>query len=276
MRDIKLVAFLVDKETGIEVGDRTFPHQDESIKRLATLGGISRERVTAALARLLDAGALMRREGDPVQLAFAERVLGPAGVAEYIDWPAVSARLHGRTPALLLLRSVLDAMRAPWDWASLTYDVLGEQSYYSPGMARHGVGQLLQAGVLERNTHAGRGHEYRCSPWALGQTASQADLSPLTGRALPVEQISASDTRTYDLPSGRMLQNATRTEERVGPSGHRQVAVDSELRVEIGGLVLRLPVGTEIRMRVGDDGAPIYEVGPHLRFSQGAAQVADR
>ena len=38
--------------------------------------------------------------------------------------------------------------------------------------------------------------------------------------------------------------------------------------VEIGGLVLRLPEGTVISMSVDATGAPVYQIGPHLRIKQ--------
>jgi len=38
--------------------------------------------------------------------------------------------------------------------------------------------------------------------------------------------------------------------------------------VEIGGLVVQVPSGTEIRMTVDADGISHYEVGPHLRFTE--------
>ena len=275
VRDAKLVAFLVEIGNSSEISTGGLDHSDDSLKRLATLGGVSRARVAAAVNRLLDAGVLVRREGDPPQLSFSERVVQPAGVVAHIDWPAVSARLHGRSPAWLIFRSVLESMRAPWDWVSLTYDALAEQSCYSVGMARHGVSQLVSVGVLERSVHAGRGHEYRCSPWAFGELASAAPESHSANRATPLERVVPRES-VPEMPRARAGSYSDLSERRATASAGERPAADSELRVEIGGLVLRLPVGTEIRMRVGDDGAPVYEVGPHLKFSQGAAPVTDR
>jgi hypothetical protein len=275
LRDVKLAAFLVEVSTANEVGKKVLDHSDDSVTRLASLGGVSRARVVAALTRLLDAGVLIRREGDPPQLSFAERVLKPAAVAAHIDWAAVSARLQGRSPAWLVLRSVLDAMRAPWNWVPLTYEVLAQQSCYSVGMARHGVSQLVGTGVLERSTHAGRGHEYRCSQWALGEPANGMVEPSQNDRSTPLEREVHRES-VPEMPRAPVPSYRSVSEPRAVASGSERPAVDSELRVEIGGLVLRLPVGTEIRMRVGDDGAPIYEVGPHLKFSQGAGPVTDR
>jgi hypothetical protein len=126
LRDIKLVALLVEIDSGhlsgkLHVGDGSFRYDDPSSKRIAATGGISQERVTAAIGRLLEAGVMLAVDGADPGLVFSERVLRPAGAAEYVDWHSVAARLFGRTTALLILRSALDLMRLPWQWVSLTY-----------------------------------------------------------------------------------------------------------------------------------------------------------
>jgi hypothetical protein len=265
IRDVKLSAFLIEIDSGhlsgrFHLGDGSFLYDDSSCARVAALGGLSRDRFIAAVSRLLEAGALVVRDGVEGRFVFADRVLRPAGAAEYIDWHSVGVRLEGRSPAFLVLRSVLDAMRAPWDWISLTYELLAEHSCYSLGMVRHGVGQLVAAGVLERRIHAGRGHGYRCTAWALGR-GSEAAVVP--------DVVLQADRPAGSIATGNVVSSTYGAVES-GPLKSEAPAVsgDSELTVEIGGLLLRLPVGTEIRMRVEPNGVSSYEVGPHLKFKQ--------
>jgi hypothetical protein len=267
MRDVKLITLLIETDSGhlsgkLHLSAGSLVYSEDATDRLASLGGISRERVAIAIGRLLEAGVLVVREGVEGQLVFADRVLRPAGAAEYLDWQSVGSRLHGKAPALLVLRSVLDAMRAPWDWTSLTYDVLAEHSSYSLGMARHGVTQLLKAGVLDRSAHAGRGHEYRCSSWALGRGTEVVLPS------VPAQPPGSPGAKNLDTSQP---VNALRRAGGGTPVVPAQISASpnalGEMTVEIGGLVLRVPAGTEIRMHLDGNNAS-YEIGPHLRVKQ--------
>jgi len=267
IRDVKLSTLLIEIDSGhlsgrLHLGSGSFVYDDSSCARLASLGGLSRERFAIAVRRLLEASALVVRENmGAQQFVFAERVLRPAGAAEYVDWQSVSARLQGRTPAFLVLRSVLDAMRTPWDWISLTYELLAEHSCYSLGMVRHGIAQLVNARVLDRTTHAGRGHGYRCSAWALGRASWPAPPPVVVPEGNLADHRSSSQDVAIPL-AAEPLSKSQPVESSGGSAG------DCELTVEIGGLVLRLPIGTEIRMQVEPGGISSYTVGPHLRFKQ--------
>jgi hypothetical protein len=271
MRDIKLVTLLIETDSGHLSGKRhlgtdSLVYSEDSTAHLASLGGISRDRVAIAIGRLLEAGVLAIRDGVEGQLVFTDRVLRPAGAAEYVDWQSVGHRLQGRMPALLVLRSVLDAMRAPWDWTSLTYDVLATHSSYSLGMARHGVTQLLKAGVLDRSAHAGRGHEYRCSSWALGR-GTDVVLPSVPVQHPVLQGVKAVDT-SQSVPSSRAtVGNPVVVATQDSARGSVPIGASNEMTVEVGGLVLRLPVGTEIHMRL-DGNSVSYEIGPHLRLKQ--------
>jgi hypothetical protein len=263
IRDVKLIVLLIEVESGRLSGrfsvPTLLPYSADVLGRIAALGGVSRNRVSRAITRLLEAGALIVRESPDPCLLFVERVLQPAGAAAYLDWPSVVDRIRGHAPALLVLRSLVDRLRMPWEWTSVTYQDLGELSCYSLGMVRHGTDQLLDAGVLERRAHAGRGHEYRCSAWALGRGTEEISPTP-SGRGVDtVLQPRAT-------PASQKLQ------EKESHSGSAVVSglaasAPGETTVEIGDLVVRVPAGTLIRMQATPDGAIVYHVGPHLRLT---------
>lgn len=264
IRDVKLVVLLMEIESGQLSGGLSlpgvFPYSADAISRLAGLGGVSRARVSRAITRLLEAGALITQEGPDPHLVFVERVQQPVGAAEHVDWPSVLAHIHGRAPAVLVLRGVLDHLRMPWEWTSVTYQDLAEHCYYSVGMVRHGTEQLLESGVLERRVHAGRGHEYRCSAWALGRgsiTANSkvrvADLAePISRGGAPMA--ASPSEESHSLPAPFVSQNSA--------------SLPGEVTVEIGNVVVHVPAGTVIRMQVTLDGLTVYHVGPHLRLTQ--------
>jgi hypothetical protein len=268
LRDVRLVVLLMEVESGRLAGRRNipapFPYSAEALSRLAGIGGISRARVSTVVTRLMEAGALTLEEGPDPRLVFVERLLQPAGSAEYLDWPSVVNSLHGHTPALLVLRSVLDYLQSPSEWVSVTYHDLAERSSYSVGMVRYGIDQLAKAGVLERRMHAGRGHEYRCTAWALGRSAIGSTTS------LPVGDLVES------LPSPPGLK--VRDPEATPPSsittgsivaGQVPAAdeVPAAVTVQVGDVIVQVPAGTVIRMQVTSDGATVYHVGPHLRLT---------
>ena len=258
VRDVRVAALLLDinaRGTASQpwLGLREVAYSEEFIARVAVAAGISRARMASAVTRLLETGALsIRDDGNAQHLGFSDRVLRSAGAEEHLDWPSIAARVSGSSAAFLIFRGVLDEMRIPWEWTPITYESLAQRSSYSLGMVRHGISHLLQADVLERTVHAGRGHEYRCSAWALGRrnrTVTEM-LSSRTGASV---SSSASASPVSWPPS----VNATE----IAPADNR-----GDVAVELGGLVLRVPVGTEIRVRLDETGHPCYEVGPYLRF----------
>ena len=269
IRDIKLVSFLIDLETGLANGAERdgagFPYDERSVERISALSGLSRERTSTAVMRLVEAGALVSLQHGEGTLIFADRVLRPAGAVEFIDWATVLPALAGHLPGLLVFRAALGSMKAPWNWVPLSYENLAAESCYSLGMARHGVMQLVGTGVLERRLRSGRPHDYRCSDWAMGQGANAARVREASDETPVAEETSqASSVRTETtvpvstVPMPKSVQAVTGAQ----PGG------DSEITVAIGDLVLTLPAGTEIRMRLESDGSPMYEIGPHLKLKQ--------
>jgi hypothetical protein len=205
-----------------------------------------------SLSRLVEARVLEQIVDDPSGwFRLAPKVMQPGGLSQYVNWSAVAAKIAGHVPAILILRSVLDLVTVPWDWTRLTYDQLATRAAYSLGMAQRGVTQLLEYGILERASHSGRGHDYRLSPWALGRG--------------PIPAVA-------ETPSNTAHRSVLREEVQVGDLVQQPVIADtnvtSTMAVEIGGLVLRVPVGTEIRMTLGSDGVPHYEVGSELKISR--------
>ncbi len=188
----------------------------------------------------------------PGWFRLAARAMGLVGVDQYVSWNAVAGKIAGRVPAILLLRAILDLVIVPWDWTRLTYEQLAARASYSLRMAQRGVTQLLELGVLERASHSGRGHDYRLSSWALGRR-----------RAIPESTQPHYSTAPELVPQGSVQLNT---------SGQQSVVVKpsatSTMAVEIGGLVLRVPVGTEIRMTLGADGEMHYEVGSDLKITR--------
>ena len=267
IRDLKLLVFLLEVDGGrltrsLKSQAVDLVYNADTAGHIAALGGISRERVSAAITRLVEAGVLLVEDGVDPQLVFADRVLRPVGAAEHIDWMLVLGRLHGQTTALLLMQAVLELMRMPWEWVSLPYETLAERAYYSVGMVRHGMNQLLTAGILERSSHSGRSHEYRCASQGLHG-------GPKYGGAMPVGAPIMS-ARVADLPSAGSPRApvAPSTPAVSGTVLAVTTASHAAMVVEIGGLVLRLPEGTVISMGMDATGTPVYEIGPHLRIKQ--------
>jgi hypothetical protein len=261
LRDAKLAAFLLDVDSGryathrlpqaVEIGTT-----GRVLERLAALAGISVLRARTAVARLIEAGVL-EAVGDSVggRLQFSTPSLRPAAVPQFVDWIAVLGALAGHAPALSVLRASMDLMHIPGEWTRLTYEMLALRSCYSVGMAQRGIGQLLGAGVVERSVHAGRGHDYRLTSWALGRGARvHPSVAAVTGSN--EEQYVGAAVGKAELPT---MSPEVRT-----PMGTET----GTMVVELGGLVVRVPVGTEIRMTVGADGVPVYELGPDLRISR--------
>ncbi len=255
LRDIRLVAFLADvlgrtsdRQLAQQLGEpsRIVVVDD----RLRSVTGLSVGRMQRSLSRLVDARVLEQVADDPPGwFRLAPRAMGPMGLDQYVSWGAVAGKIAGRIPAILLLRAVLDLVVVPWDWTRLTYEQLAARASYSLGMAQRGVTQLLESGVLERASHSGRGHDYRLSSWALGHGAIPE--SAQVPQAVVPETVSR----------GLVQPNASAP----GPVVVK-LGATSTMAVEIGGLLLRVPVGTEIRMTVGADGEMHYEVGSDLKI----------
>jgi hypothetical protein len=253
IRDAKLAAFLLDVDSG-RYGSYRLPRPVQLgatplvLERVAVLAGMSSLRARVAVARLTEARILeAAADSFAGRLQFSLASLGPAGVAQFVDWIAVLGPLAGRAPALSVLRASMDLMQVPWEWTRLTYEMLALHACYSVGMAQRGIAQLLRAGVLERSIHAGRGHDYRLTPWALGRGPAVATLA--VGAAPEREQ--------------HMEPVVAKSVEASTPLS----ADVSAMLVQLGDLVVRVPAGTEIRMMVGPDGVPVYELGD-LRISR--------
>jgi hypothetical protein len=255
-RDIRLVAFMLD------VSSR-FPRTDvQKVKaaketiviadnRLGPIVGLSSQRIERAISRLLEARVLEHRTDDPPRwFRFSGEVIQAAGSDQYVDWSAVIGKIAGRGPALLLLRAVLDLIVVPWEWTRLTYDQLASRAAYSTGMAQRGVAQLLERGILERADHSGRGHDYRLTAWALGR-----------GPLVISDEVFSPSISPENAGREKLSVAAS-----VKPSSAKETGI-STMAVEIGGLVLRIPVGTEICMTVGADGEMQYQVGSELRIT---------
>ena len=257
LRDIRLVVFLLDvlartSDSQLNAEHTGFSRVVVADDRLRSFTGLSVVRIQRALSRLVEARVLEQITSDPPGwFRLAPRAMRPVGLDQYVSWGAVTTKIAGRVPAILLLRAVLDLIIVPWDWTRLTYEQLAARASYSLGMAQRGVAQLLESGVLERASHSGRGHDYRLSPWALGRGPISEFAQPLP--TAPRESISRGSVPVTDPARQPVAVGANTT---------------STMAVEIGGLVLRVPVGTEIRMAVGADGELHYEVGSELKITR--------
>ena len=201
---------------------------------------------------MLEARVLERSADDPIQwFRLSSAVMQPVGADQYIDWQAVVPKIAGHNAAVLLLRVVLDLVVIPWEWTRLTYDRLATRAAYSLGMAQRGVSQLLELEVLERDGHLGRGHDYRLSAWALGR-----------GPALIQEGMLSQEASSQNVAVARSSVPVS-AKNLPAPS----VAGTSTMAVEIGGLIFRVPVGTEIQMTVGPNGEMQYQVGSELKIT---------
>ena len=257
MRDARVIAFLLDINSRISASVLHHGGEAESRAiiiddRVGLLTGLSNQRLSRGVARLLEARVLEHSVDDPSQwFRLSSAVMQPAGADQYIDWPAVIPKIAGHSAAILVLRVVLDLVVLPWEWTRLTYDRLAARAAYSLGMAQRGASQLLEFGVLERTGHLGRGHDYRLSLWAMGH-----------GPALMPEQTSAGRTSTENAIA---VRGPVPISAKASPA--QNVAGISTMAVEIGGLVLRVPVGTEIQMTVGPNGEMQYQVGSELKIT---------
>jgi hypothetical protein len=258
LRDARLIAFLLDFDSGRYAVNRLNDLVRISMApvakdRLRSISGLSAIRIHRAISHLVDAAVLERPpDTPPGWLQFSTAVVHPIGFSQHVDWPVVLEILVGRGPAISILRAALELMSAPWDWSRLTYELLADRASYSVGMAQRTVSQLMHFGVLERLAHTGRGHDYRLSTWALGRAPAPrpGDTSIQHRVGEPISQLADVST------------SAART----APT---MVSVPiSMMAVEIGGLVVRVPVGTEIRMTIDPDGEPCYQVGPELKISR--------
>jgi hypothetical protein len=253
VRDVKLVAFLMDLDSGrlaeVDVPERAvYPPLSSWIDALSALGGISKIRVRGALDRLIEAQILVSVPSiGPGRMDFVESVLSPFGAGRWVSWPSVSGVLRGQAASLLVLRAALDLIAVPWEWSRLTHEMVAEHASYSIGMAQKALDHLVDTRVLERSLRVGRGHDYRFSAWALGRGPRPADESV---KAIAVHPESSQVTERPSLPQA---QNRTYH------SGERGV------ELEVGGLTMQLPEGSSVRMSVDDDGVTWYHIGPDLK-----------
>jgi len=249
LRDAKLVAF------GFDLLYQMFVHGGQPLGvagrgSLASFCGISGARVSRALEVLRQSGVIFSAAGaDPGSLAFCDTVLIAATPSRSLDWAGLIPALRGRAVALLTLCACVDLVPTPWEWTPVTYGALARHACYSIGMIQSGLASLVKLGVLEQLARAGRGHDYRFSAWALGKAPAPKIVSPLA----------EASVRS---PEARSSPPTVATTDRLSSSVN--AAAESTMVVEIGGLVVRLPVGTEITMTVGADGTPVYAIGPDL------------
>jgi hypothetical protein len=262
LRDAKLLAFVMDIDSGRLTALRVpecppFPPVSAWVERLSTISGLSKPRVTAGTRVLIDAGVLVPlNDLGPGRFDFSVRVLKPIGTAQYIAWPPLVATLAGRAAALLVLRAVTDLTTVPWEWTRLTHEVVAEHACYSIGMVQKGLDDLMKVGILERSVRAGRGHDYRFTPWALGR-------GPAAPRQLPRDVSPPRDDLPLESSPPAFSADVVQAPAR-GPSADRSAHTD-RVTVQVGGVVMQLPAGTEIRMSVDGDGVCWYDIGPDFK-----------
>lgn len=259
LRDSRLVAFLLDVGSSRFVADRigdVIRVSPAAIAgdRLAAITGLSVNRAQRAMARLVEAQVLEQLpESSPGWFRFSAAVICPVSVDQHIDWSAVLSKIAGHGSAALVLRVVVDSMEIPWDWSRLTYEVVAARASYSIGMAQRGISQLMRFGILERLAHAGRGHDYRLSAWAMGRALA------------PVTQETRREMLSEETSSHRIVATKSNL---IVPVLDTDSTPTSTMAVEIGGLIVRVPVGTEIRMTIGVNGESSYQVGPELKITR--------
>jgi hypothetical protein len=252
-RDAKLIAFVMDIDSGrlseSDLAERpVLPPISSWIDGLSRVSGISKARVRSAIDRLAQAHILVPLPDiGPGQLDFVEGVLGPSNTGRWISWPSVLQAVAGRPAPLLVLRAALDLLPVPWEWGRLTHEMVAEHACYSIGMAQKGLDQLVVSQVLERSLKVGRGHDYRFSTWALGRAA------------VPTTELPKAIEVHTDSPQVKRESPPVQVE---GPSHTLTTRV---IDVQVGGLVLHVPPGTEVEMSVDQSGAAWYSIGPDFK-----------
>jgi hypothetical protein len=262
LRDTKLLAFVMEVDSGRLTSLRVpecppFPPVSAWVDRLSVISGLSKIRVNTGIRNLVDAGVLVPlNELGPGRFDFSARVVMPMGTAQYIAWPVVLPALSGRAAALLVLRAVIDLTVVPWEWTRLTHEAVAEHACYSIGMVQKGLEDLTKPGILERSVRAGRGHDYRFSSWALGR-------GPVAARQLPLDASSPHDAPPDGSSSPALLTEAFQVSRKAQPEA--RPVFGEKVTIQVGGVVMQLPAGTEIRMSVDGDGAYWYDVGPDFK-----------
>lgn len=251
LRAAKLVAFVLDRLCRPQITELEADAIPLNVLRVAQLTGISKLRIEQAIAVLRQSGVLLEASTHAGCVMFSDSVRAADPPGYEIDWSEILPPITGQAAALLTLRACVDLISVPWEWTSLTYQALMLHTCYSLGMIQQGLAVLVDAGVIERSLRTGRGHEYRFSAWSLGRGAA-----PPRRRSEPVVAPA--------IPSGAP---ATAQAPVVGSASTPSTASGtSPMTVEIGGLVVRVPVGTEIQMTVSADGVPSYAIGPDLKI----------
>ena len=253
LRDAKLLAFTLDILYQVFIpGER--PLLGDGYQSLAAFCGISASRVRLALDVLQESGVILQGVVKLEGPIFHDGVLVPADATYGLDWGVLVPVLQGRAVVLLTLCACVDLIPDPQEWTSVTYGALARHTCYSIGMVQSGLASLIELGAIEQAARAGRGHDYRFSPWALGRAPAPAVVRPArpSVEALP---------RSLEAPSS--LRTTPAVDGSASPMGSGEV-IGSVMTVEIGGLIMHLPVGTQITMTISADGTPVYAIGPDL------------
>ena len=199
-----------------------------------------------AIRCLCDAGVLaVVRTAGTVRYRIAEEVYERSNTGDSLDWPAVLARLEGEPAAMLVARALVDLLPASSaGWGTVPLSVLGEHTGYGTITARKGKDVLVRAGLLEEEPQAGHTSRFRFSDFAHEVGSAPAMQSPVAAAATSASATPVASTPTASIP---VLE-----------------AAPAEVPLQVGGLELRVPPGTSIRIEADAHGRQTIRVGSHL------------
>ncbi len=247
LRAAKVVAFVLDRLCRPQMSVLDGDVIPLDVAHVGELTGMSRLRTEQAVTVLRQSGVLVDASENPGCVVFSGSVVRAEPVGYALSWPEILPVIAGQTATLLTLCACVDLLTVPWELTSLTYQALMLHTCYSLGMVQRWLTGLINAGIVERSLRTGRGHEYRFSTWSLGRGAAPVRRTD--------ERVVTTPTVVAKPASATGAATASSTTSEASP-----------MTVEIGGLVVRLPVGTEIEMTVSADGVPSYAIGPDLRI----------
>lgn len=247
---VALVAFVRAGETEMERGAEPwtveFPLE---IPSTAAALGLQPRQMEEAIGHLRGAGVFSEvQTAGTVRYRLSEAVYERSGTGDALDWPAILARLEGEPAALLVARAFADLLPAPFAaWSTVRLTALGEHTGYGTITARKGKDVLVELGIVEENSQAGQTSGFRFTDFARGRAPSPSAASRAESTTPVMEQPGSAASL-----SARVTATAVPTTE------------PGEVSLQVGGLELRVPRGTVVRVEVDRLGRQTIRVGEHL------------
>jgi len=244
-REAELVAFVIWGERRAQAQARGESVEDgpveASAERLARTTGVGEKAVRTALERLKRSGVLEEEDGETRLTPLALRT---EPMALDVQWPWVFRQVEGKTTPLLSTWALAQRINPPDEWAPVEFDSIGKVTRTSLRTIGRAMEVLESRGVVGREHRPGKADLYRFTERALGRAASlkQDDgtvREPTSRRIPPASSVSA------EAPEG------TRGTTRV---------------MEVGGLQIKVPMGTEVTMEIGPNGEVYCRLAPRWRI----------